>query len=231
MWCLDIRDNIMKSLAFYTVFTGGKNNPAYIVPNIQQGHDNYFFTNNQRLYDYLKTTPWIPRFLEEKTGEDSISSTMDSKVMKANPFLSKELSEYDYTCFHDTKLQRFSLEKVYNIINEQYAMALRQHWFLGPKVYDEFNESMLQERYLTQKDQILAYIHKMESKGLALETPHHIACGFIVRNMKHKDVKKIGETWYEHIKECGIQDQISMFFVKQLFDSECFRVLHDSEVF
>jgi hypothetical protein len=28
---------------------------------------------------------------------------------------------------------------------------------------------------------------------------------------------KINEEWYKNILECGIQDQVSFFFVKQLF--------------
>jgi hypothetical protein len=36
--------------------------------------------------------------------------------------------------------------------------------------------------------------------------------------MKHEKIKEINNTWYQHIQECGIQDQISFFFVKQLFN-------------
>jgi hypothetical protein len=40
----------------------------------------------------------------------------------------------------------------------------------------------------------------------------------VIRNMKHEKIQKINNTWYNHIQECGIQDQISFFFVKQLFE-------------
>jgi protein gp37 len=33
----------------------------------------------------------------------------------------------------------------------------------------------------------------------------------------NNNIRAIGEKWYEDIKEAGIQDQISFFFVKQLF--------------
>ena len=39
-----------------------------------------------------------------------------------------------------------------------------------------------------------------------------------LQHLKHEKTNKINETWYEHIQECGIQDQISFFFVKQLFE-------------
>jgi hypothetical protein len=32
----------------------------------------------------------------------------------------------------------------------------------------------------------------------------------------------INTTWYEHINECGIQDQISFFFIKQLFNNDIY---------
>jgi hypothetical protein len=36
--------------------------------------------------------------------------------------------------------------------------------------------------------------------------------------MKHEKIIKINITWYQHIEECGIQCQISFYFVKQLFN-------------
>ncbi len=36
--------------------------------------------------------------------------------------------------------------------------------------------------------------------------------------MKHEIINELNNTWYKHILECGIQDQISFFFVKQLFE-------------
>ena len=222
----------MKNIAFYTVFTGNNHASGCAIPQAQPGYDNYFFTNNEALFELLKDTPWIPKFIKEKTGDDYVSSTMDSKRLKVNPFLCEDLSNYDFTCFRDTKIHAISLSKILNIINDDsYAMALIEHWFVKPEVMAEYHESMLQPRYKSQEDQILSYIHKMESEGLSLKTSYHLACGFIIRNMKHKDVKKIGETWQEHINECGIQDQISMFFVKQLFDKHCFRTLKSAEVY
>jgi len=77
---------------------------------------------------------------------------------------------------------------------------------------------MWQQRYLVEYDQYVKYIEKQLSSGLSETTGYHCACGFLVRNMKHPVIKELNETWYQHIEECGIQDQISFFFVKQLFD-------------
>ena len=38
--------------------------------------------------------------------------------------------------------------------------------------------------------------------------------------MKHDKINELNNTWYQHIEECGIQDQISFFFVKQLFNDD-----------
>ncbi len=35
--------------------------------------------------------------------------------------------------------------------------------------------------------------------------------------MRHEKNNELSSTWYQHIQECGIQDQISFFFVQQLF--------------
>ena len=37
--------------------------------------------------------------------------------------------------------------------------------------------------------------------------------------MKHKDINLINEKWYNHIKRCGIQCQISFNFISQKFDT------------
>ena len=68
---------------------------------------------------------------------------------------------------------------------------------------------MFQNYYSLIKNQV--------KNGLSEITEHHCACGFLIRNMKHTKTIEINNTWYQHIQECGIQDQISFFFVKQLF--------------
>ena len=63
----------------------------------------------------------------------------------------------------------------------------------------------------------LNYIIKQLQNGLSDITDYHCACGFLIRNMKHPKINEINEMWYNHILECGIQDQISFFFIKQYF--------------
>ena len=61
------------------------------------------------------------------------------------------------------------------------------------------------------------YILHQVNNGLSEYVENHCACGFLIRNMKHEKMNELNSTWYKHIQDCGIQDQISFFFVKQLF--------------
>jgi hypothetical protein len=76
---------------------------------------------------------------------------------------------------------------------------------------------MMQERYILECDKYKKYIKNQVNNGLSETTDYHCMCGFLLRNMKHEKIVEINTTWYNHIQECGIQDQISFFFIKQLF--------------
>jgi hypothetical protein len=84
-------------------------------------------------------------------------------------------------------------------------------------IWTEFNDSMFQERYLRQKDSYLNYINKQINNGLK-DSNVVLSGGWSIRNMKHPKIKEFNNTWYKHILECGIQDQISLFFVYQLLE-------------
>jgi hypothetical protein len=134
----------------------------------------------------------------------------------------KELKDYDYLCYFDNKLPKINETFVENSINkyfvqQNYAIILRQHEFLGPDVWQEFYESMKQQRYVLEQDKYKTYIETQISLGLRAKIKTHSQGGFIIRNMKHENTPNINNTWYKHIQMCGIQDQISFFFVKQLF--------------
>ncbi len=133
-----------------------------------------------------------------------------------------ELKEYDYLCYLDSKLEKVNEIFVEYFINaffieQNYALLLRRHWFVGGNVWNEFELSMTQERYRIESDNYRKYISNQVEKGLIEETDRHCACGFLIRNMKHEKMIELNNTWYQHIQECGIQDQISFHFINQLF--------------
>lgn len=212
-------------LAFYTCFYGNSNNDAFSIPSLPSTkYDCYYFTNNMTIIERLQGTSWIGVFEpHKKTTDDVLESCMTGKHVKVLPHLYKELCNYDFTCFLDSKLSKVSETFVEDLIErffvkDGYALLLRHHWFLGNNVWEEFHESMLQHRYLVHYDRYFNYIEKQLSSGLSETTAYHCACGFLVRNMKHPAINELNEMWYQHIEECGIQDQISFFFVKQFFD-------------
>ena len=211
-------------LAFYTYFYGSDNNEARRIPEIPSlKYKCYHYTNNKTNFELLKDTKWIVIFDDKPSSDDLIESCMVGKHIKSSPDKYKELKDYSYLCYLDTKLGKVNENFVEDYINkffieQNYALLLREYWFVHNNVWNEFNESMYQERYRLESDKYRNYINKQISNGLSEITEHHCACGFLIRNMKHEKINEINDTWYQHIQECGIQDQISFFFAKQFFD-------------
>ena len=214
------------NLAFYTYFYGSDKNKAYKIPKLPSlKYKCYYYTNNTSIIEKLKTTEWIGIYENKPTKDDLIESCMVGKHIKTMPHEYEELKNYDYLCFLDTKLDKVNekfVEKMIHekFIKENYALLLREHWFVKNNVWNEYKESMLQKRYVLESNKYEKYIHDQIKNGLSETTKHHCACGFLIRNMKHEKTIDINKTWYQHIQECGIQDQISFFFVKQLY-SDC----------
>ncbi len=211
------------NLAFYTYFYGSNQNPACKIPPLpSEIYPCYYFTNNQTILENLRQTKWIGVYHDIPTKDDVIESCMTGKHIKTMPQLYRELKDYDYTCFLDSKLGKVNEAFVENFITkyfieQNYALLLREHWYIRHNVWDEYNESMRQPRYVLESEKYKNYIQNQVKNGLSDITEHHCACGFLIRNMKHEKINEINTTWFTHIQECGIQDQISFFFVKQLF--------------
>lgn len=213
-------------LAFYTCFYGSVNNEACCIPPAPSTHyPCYFFTNNKTLYDrILQTSAWICIHDEQfEENNDASVSCMMSKRVKVLPHLYSELAAYDYLCFIDSKSGKVNetfVEEIIkkNFVEKNFAMLLRQHWFIKDSVWSELNESMKQDRYLKERHKYLDYmVSQIVDEGLCDTTNIHCACGFIIRNMRLAVTREINEMWFQHIGVCGIQDQISFFFVKQHF--------------
>ena len=210
-------------LAFYTCFYGDDNNCAFAIPPIPSyKYKCYYYSNNKNLLEKIKNTYWIGIYDNVKISDNITISTMQCKRIKTSPHEYNEIKNYKYLCFLDSKLERINEHFVLNKIDEyfikqNYAMLLRYHHFVGNNIWNEYNESMKQERYVLEKDKYTNYINKQLKNGLSETTNQHVQCNFIIRNMNHIQMIKINKTWYKHINECGIQDQISFFFIKQIF--------------
>ena len=215
---------ICYNLAFYTYFYGSDNNSTFKIPELPSlKYKCYYYTNNQTIFGMLKDTNWIGIYIDISINDDLIQSCMIGKHLKTMPQEYNELKEYDYLCFLDSKLDKVNEQFVEDFIHKyfienNYALLLRKHWFIQDNVWNEYNESMNQKRYKMQEEQYKNYIQKQINSGLSEITENHCACGFLIRNMKHDKMIEINAEWYKHIQECVIQDQISFFFVKQLFN-------------
>jgi len=212
------------NLAFYTYFYGSNNNPAFKIPELPSlKYKCYYYTNNQSIIENLKTTNWVGIYDDNPTEDDLIESCMVGKHIKTMPQEYQELKDYDYLCFLDSKLDKVNETFVENFIvkyfiEQNYALLLRKHWYVDNNIWNEFNISILyHEKYRLEREKYVKYITNQVNHGLSETTVAHCACGFLIRNMKHKKMIELNSTWYQHIQECGIQDQISFFFVKQLF--------------
>jgi hypothetical protein len=211
------------NLAFYTYFYGSDSNPAFRIPALPSlNYKCFYFTNNKSIIEKLKSTNWISVYDDKQTTDDLIESCMVGKHIKTMPQEYAELKEFDYLCYLDSKLQKVSEAFVESFITkyfikQNYALLLRKHTFIQNNVWKEYKESMLQHRYRLQGERYKNYIENQVKNGLSEEVENHCMCGFLIRNMKHEKINEINSTWFNHIQECGIQDQISFFFAKQLF--------------
>ena len=212
------------NLAFYTYFFGTNDNPAFAIPDVPSlKYKCYYYTNNKTIFEKLKETEWICIFIDIEFKDDVFEPNMYGKHLKAMPQEYQELKDYDYLCFFDSKINNLNVNFIEDyihkyFINDNKALILRNHEFItGYNVWSEFYLSMHQPRYHIDHDKYLNYINKQLNIGFNVEDDYHCNTGFLIRNMKNTKIIELNSTWYSHIKECGIECQISFFFVKQLF--------------
>ena len=217
-----------EKIVFYTYLIGNiENIKINIQPLPSKKYKGYYYTNNPKIFNALDSSDWTAVWVDKPLTNDPIDNCMYGKQFKLYPDKLPELNGYQYVCFVDSKIQKISeswLEGTiqYFMIEQNQALLLRQHPFVQPSVFDEYNESMKQDRYQLESEQYCTYIQNQLDKGLKPETEYHCACGLLIRDMAHEKTSRINRLWDKHIQECGIQDQISFFFVKQYFDDVIF---------
>jgi hypothetical protein len=229
----------MKFLAYYTSFAGPDSKIADIwgygqIPPVPSDvFDCYYFTNNKTLFDRLQSTKWIPVFIDKMHKDDVYDSNIVAKEPKVCPHRFKELQNYEYLVYQDTKLSLKGDAIILNLIQnhgKQFMLFAMQHYgqLIGDtSVKREFDTSMNQERYANERHRYEAYIKNQVDLGFNPNDTLHVACGFLIRNNTHPRMVELNELWYSHILECGIQDQISFYFVKQRFPGLIAGILGD----
>jgi len=215
-----------RKIVFYTCFFGNDGNVANKVPPVPSStYDCYYFTNNINTYNQLLNTDWKRMFLSIPIKSDYNLSSMDSKELKACPNHFEVLNYYEYSCYFDSKIfvDENKIDELIEkmLVNTDKLMILPKHPYLTmknwePNVWNEYTESLYQPRYAMEKNKYVSYIHKQIESGLKEVSNTHYTTHFILR--KHgKKTNEINDTWFQHIKECGIECQISFFFINQLF--------------
>jgi hypothetical protein len=209
-------------VAYYTCFTGKDDNESFAIPPLPSDVYNcYYFTNNLSIYEALKGTKWIRKFIYEEPSDNLNVSNMQAKPIKILPHNHSDLCKYTYTVWLDSKLGGLDDDKVLEVISENMLdndMMLRYHPYISDSsIWSEFNLSITsQERYKALEEQFRTYIDKQLSLGFKEITDWHVCCGFIIRKM-NENTRAICDEWYKQILDCGIQDQLSFFIVKQMF--------------
>ena len=211
------------NLAFYTCFYGSKENPAFSIPSLPSDqYDCYYFTNNKIIFEALQATDWIAVWDDVPTTDDLIEAPMVAARVRVKPSEYKELQPYDYLCFLDSKLDKVNELFVEGhikeyFINRNYALCLREHWWMSGNVWEEAYYSIGQARYRKQWKVISDYIKSQIKAGWEQITDKHCATGLLIKNMRHKQTKDLEDVWWDHFQLGGTQGQITFFFVKQMF--------------
>ena len=222
-------------LVFYTCFFGSDTNERNHIPKCPSDkHDCYYFTNNMKTFSALENTGWKGVYLGDKipVKQDPIASAMDAKHLKACPHMYKELQPYDATCYLDSSLTVTALYKIIRMTEDtfkysNYWMIISRHPFISeywlPSARNEFKNAMLQPRYAAEREKYEKYMAEQIESGLLEVDEIHYATGFIIRKNCMK-ARQLGEIWYHHIQKCGIECQISFFFVQQMFRGEIYGI-------
>jgi hypothetical protein len=212
------------NLCFYTCFFGPDGNVANQVPTApSKEYPCFYFTNNPGTLAKLQGTGWkgvdLTRIPIKSTDREN---AMDAKELKAAPHHFAELKPFAFTCYMDSKLAVKDTdvvgmcEMLQSPEAKGAAFMIGHHPFCPLSVWGEFDMAMGQPRYKEEEAKMRAYIAKQLAAGLKAEKEVHHQTGFIVRR-SCPEVEALNEGWWADIKECGIECQVSIFFVHQRF--------------
>lgn len=207
-------------IAIYSTYCGTTKNMTWCGSSYTE-FPSYFVSNNIEVLRKVADAGWTPLYIEDlAVSEDPVISTMQGKFAKVFPDHIPSLSKYKALCFIDDKhtVDESSLATTVDSLLQSNAMiAFKKHPFIKPNVLSEYTESLGQARYFSGRDRMIDYITEQVNNGLKLTAPQHYAGTCIIRNTAHPKLAEFNQTWMEHISKCGIEDQISLFFVAQLF--------------
>lgn len=216
------RNNI--KLAYYTCFFGGENNYSYLIPPVPSNYyDCYYFTNNRTIYDRLENTNFIRVFVDDiPIYNCQNKDTMSSKKIRCMPFDYDILQKYNYLCWFDNKLEIYSDKVetiVYHLDTLEQSLVFVKHPYFDKylSIWDEYNLAIGCEKYAKEKEQYKNYIDSKLKENINNKLDKLFLCGGFKIMKNNLISKQFGKDWYENILDCGIEDQISLYFVAQQY--------------
>ena len=136
--------------------------------------DSYFFTNNTRLKKNIEKKGWIYKYIDFPISNDITLSSFQSKYIKLLQFLKEDkynyFNKYDSIIYIDHKF-KIKYEHTLILLNllEDKKILIRKHHFNRSNIWEEFGESMLQERYFRFMSQTISYIRCKIREGYSDE--------------------------------------------------------------
>ena len=209
-------------IAFYTVFTGANINVANVIREPpSRFYDCFYFTNNMETYNRLQHTGWIRVYIDEPVKNDEVKDCFDCKMYKTCPHIINELKPYEFTVYIDSKQRIKSDNEILEVIRNlpsSTKICMCAHLSISQPnaLQKELDLSMLQPRYYGQKENYIEYINS-RLKDFPEDPKHHLMGLFAIRRHNDPVTHAFNEAWFKEINRCGIQDQISLYFVQQMF--------------
>jgi len=212
--------NLFKlDLTIYTYFIGSNDNVANIVHNVPSTiFDCYYISNNRDTLRKAEDKGWITIYVDITAEDDMIDSNLKGKYYKLFPHKIDKIKNYQWTLFIDTK-RYCNIEHVIDTcIKSDKGFNIVPHTNgVKPYLENEITESFKQGRYKHQKNKILNYVH--EQRKIYTQEPNtFFGCSIILRKTNDPKSIEICERWFEHINMCGIQDQISFYFITLMYE-------------
>ena len=209
-----------KKIVFYTCFFGKNGGKGDTAPPLPSKHYNcYFFSNNRDTLQKAETAGYKIVYIDIPIKNTNRDNAVDSKELKACPHHFAELKGYEYTCYYDATKpvdETFVLEQLPKLDGDK-CMLLKFHESIKNSVRHEFNEAMKQTRYSQNRNKYTRHINNRIKNGYKNVFKHHFNTGFIIRK-SGDTVDKIGDDWFDAIKETGAECQITFFFIQQKYD-------------
>jgi hypothetical protein len=219
-------------LAFYTVFCGPSGHAAdSVLRPPSDRHPCYFFSNNAGTLDRASDAGWIAVDVSTECPlwADDVMSASQAKPFKAAPHRRPELARFDFTVYVDSKCTvdlagaGAALDK---LLTQGKALLIKRHPDGDVGVDREFNRAMTLPRYASQRHKIAGYINEMfelkkpdapDTQAMSNALPN-VWTTLVARDMRHPRCREVGEAWMRDIERCGIECQISAYFLRQTHD-------------